>query len=245
MTMMIAKVAVFGIRAQAKVLKAFKRRAMPKQWFKRVASRTLVGTTPIGAMPKLELKQQLKMLAGVGPPAMKGSPAIIPPSHIGKAWTAGKKDTVSQITDTVSKLQPERGKALKSITRTMKPEDRKAVNSIIKAHELDELNIAEKLRTPASMAAFRHAGWEVIFRESNRVAALPKRMKGARKFMKEFRGKGGEVYVMKAVPGFRYGETRLNRSARRRAIDIIARDQEAIFKDPKRLKAYMETVMGG
>ena len=161
------------------------------------------------------------------------------PLHLGKAWTGGKSDAVRQLTGIISSGKPGLGRKLKAIAKTMKPEERKAVNSIIKAHELDELNIAQKLRTPLS-GGFGHAGWEVIFRESNRVAALPKRMRTAKKFMKEFRGKGGEVLTMKGVPGFRYGETKLNRSARRRAIDIIARDQEAIAKDPKRLKAYMK-----
>jgi hypothetical protein len=160
--------------------------------------------------------------------------------HIGKAWTAGKGDTVTQLTNFVSKHRPSRGKTLRSIVKTMKPEDRKAVNAIIKAHELDELNIPLKLREKGYLGALEHSGFEVMFRESNRVRALPKRMKAAKTFMKELHRGTTDELALKPVPGFRYGETKINRSARRRAMAIIVRHDEAILEDYSKWSAYIK-----
>lgn len=101
------------------------------------------------------------------------------------------------------------------------PKDHKMVNAIMEGHEFDEA----KVKSSPGVLQFGHRSPDVILREHNRVATLPKEHEGAREYMKGIRDqREGKVLQ---EHGIEYGKegTRLSRHARRHLTEIMSRKE--------------------
>jgi len=109
------------------------------------------------------------------------------------------------------------------------PEQKKMTNLMAHAHEGDEA----ALRGSKSYQRFSsHFSPDILLRESNRVATLPKGMSPVGENYIALRNATGEASKMQdAARGFQYGKTRLSRHARKRIADIITKKNFQISKD--------------
>ncbi len=100
--------------------------------------------------------------------------------------------------------------------------NRRALSSIIRGHELDELGAAK--RSPSLVTAgVGHAAPDVIFREHNRVATLPPELRPAGDVLRTMRRSTGEGDLLLGRFGITYGEGRISRHARRRLQESLER----------------------
>lgn len=114
---------------------------------------------------------------------------------------------------------------------TLNPADKKMLNSVFQGHELDELNT----RPGPALRGFGHLSPDVLLREHNRVATMPKEHENVRKFMQTMRGSTSETDFL-GSHGVDYGNSpRLSRHARRRLSDLM--NVEAIDANVEALNA--------
>ena len=99
---------------------------------------------------------------------------------------------------------------MRSLEKNVPDRNKKMLHAVFKGHELDEL------KTVPSLGAehMGHMSPAVIYRESNRVATLPKSHKPVADFMQNMRGRGFEGTLFPSrLP---YGKQRLSRHAIKR-----------------------------
>lgn len=116
-------------------------------------------------------------------------------------------------------------------------QNKKMLESIVKGHELDEIQAARKAgrmgkgMSPVTKAQ-GHVSPDILFREHNRVSTLPKGYEGARDTMRGLRKSRREDTHFKRF-GMEYGSgPRLSRHARKRMTEALetrhAREVEAL-----------------
>lgn len=110
--------------------------------------------------------------------------------------------------------------------RELRPHERKALDAIIKGHELDEL----KVKSSPAFKRLGHDSPDVILREHNRVTTLPKDHEGVRRVARALRlnsswlGQDQEAEILRKEFGLHYGNSpRLSRHARKRMVQILER----------------------
>lgn len=99
----------------------------------------------------------------------------------------------------------------KSLKQVKSPAQRKALEAVIKGHEMAE----SQVKPTASFMGFGHLSPDVILREHNIIQTLPRGMKRAAGPLRKMR-KGREAAALKEVTGFEFGKgKRISRHARK------------------------------
>lgn len=128
------------------------------------------------------------------------------------------------------------GQALKHVVGPaprVPPSQQKMLHAILKGHELDETSVQSRV----GAAQFGHRSPDVIFREHNRLATLPKGNEGVVAMMKHFRDprEGAQLFPK----GIEYGSgPRLSRHARKRLSELAER--KAVEQSKPALKQALE-----
>lgn len=129
------------------------------------------------------------------------------------------------------------GQALKRVSGPaprVPASQQKMFHAVLKGHELDEATVPSRL----GAAHFGHRSPDVIFREHNRVATLPKGNEAAVSAMKHYRGKmeGSQLFPK----GIEYGSgQRLSRHARKRLTALA--EQKVVAQTKPAFKQMLET----
>jgi hypothetical protein len=215
----------FDAEQAAKVLRLAKKKQLPK------ASKRLVETisgAPGGNRVLGDALASLKRtpIPGISESMVREMIGHTPPARIAKRVKGGV-------------LFPGRGAIEKQLHRETfgalgkapAVKNKKMLHAVIKGHELDE--IAAKGRIGA--AHFGHRNPDVIFREHNRLATLPKGHEDVVKFMQHYRApREGATMFPK---GMVYGQgPRLSRHARRRLSEVA--EQRAVETAKLYAKAF-------
>lgn len=189
----------FGMRQGTKVLRIVKGMQLPKA-SQRAVPMGLAAIPPAG--PSAISRVASLQRAGVPSHALPTTQELrtsmkgVPGGGIGSQISTGKVLPGSDQMRAMEKGVPDRNK--------------KMLHAVLKGHELDEL------KTVPSLGAehMGHMSPAVIYRESNRVATLPKAHKPVADFMQNMRGRGFEGTLFPSrLP---YGKQRLSRHAIKR-----------------------------
>ena len=112
------------------------------------------------------------------------------------------------------------GDTTKAIAPNLKPRDKEISNRLILLHERFERDALRKYKGRASAGS--HADPEVILRESNAIATMPKEHSAVKDLYTSLRQRDRSVpTISMGVPGFEYGKQRFSRHAIKRMRQIL------------------------
>lgn len=130
----------------------------------------------------------------------KATKGIIAPNIVGNIMAKG--DVVKHFKEVMPGFK----------VKSMNPVNREATNRIARLHEGMELRVGKKLKNKAPKMFHGHLSPEVVLRESNIMATLPKELKQTRQTFVKLRGASGEIRALRdVIPDFKYGKERLSR----------------------------------
>ena len=112
------------------------------------------------------------------------------------------------------------GDTTKALAPNLKPRDKEISNRLMLLHERFERDALRKYKGRTSAGA--HADPEVILRESNAIATMPKEHSAVQDLYSSLRQMDGSAPTLSmGIPGFEYGKQRLSRHAIKRMRQIL------------------------
>lgn len=120
-------------------------------------------------------------------------------------------------------------KVQKAIGAVKTPEQRKAMEAVMKGHEVAE----SQVKPTSSFLGFGHLSPDVILREHNMITTLPESAAPVRKAVMAIRGLG-EAPALKAGTGFEFGKgQRISRHARKHLTKMY---EKALTETPEKIQ---------